>query len=86
MADGRPTVLAIDGAIRQVIEAANGGTFVSPGDPEALAGAVLTYYRDSELRRRHGNNARSYIAKNFERQKQALKLQTIFELMYEKRG
>ena len=86
MAAGRPTVLAIDGAIRQVIEAANGGTFVPPGNPEALAEAVLTYYRDAELRRRHGSNARSYVVKNFDRQKQALKLQAILELMYEQRG
>ena len=31
MAAGRPTVLAIDGVIRQVVEAAEGGIFVPPG-------------------------------------------------------
>ncbi len=40
MAAGRPTVLAIDGVIRQVVEDAGGGIFVQPGDPKALADAV----------------------------------------------
>jgi len=79
MAAGRPTVLAIDGVIREVIEAADGGTFVRPGDPEALAEAVLAYYQNPDPRRRHGHNARSYVATHFDRQEQALKLQATFE-------
>ncbi|NQT81552.1 glycosyltransferase family 4 protein [bacterium] len=79
MASGRPTVLAIDGVIRGVIETAEGGTFVRPGDPEALADAVLAYYRDPELRRRHGRNARTYVAAHFDRGQQAQKLIAIFQ-------
>ncbi len=37
MAAGRPVVLAIDGVIRQVVEAAGCGIFAQPGDPPALA-------------------------------------------------
>jgi len=79
MAASRPTVLAIDGAIREVIKAADGGTFVRPGDPEALAGAVLTYYEDPDLRYRHGQNARAYVAAHFDRERQALKLAAVLE-------
>jgi len=82
MAAGRPTVLAIDGVIREVIEAADGGTFVQPGDPAALAEAVLTYYRDPDLRHRHGQNARSYVAAHFDRKQQAPKLEDTFQRVY----
>ncbi len=41
MAAGRPTILAIDGVIREVVEAALGGIFVPPGDDAALAAAAL---------------------------------------------
>jgi len=82
MAAGRPTVLAIDGVIRKVIEDAHGGTFVQPGDPAALAAAVFTYYQDPDLRHRHGHNARSYVATHFDRQQQVLKLETTFERVY----
>jgi lipopolysaccharide/colanic/teichoic acid biosynthesis glycosyltransferase len=82
MAAGRPTVLAIDGVIREVIEAADGGTFVQPGDSAALAEAVLRYYRDPDLRHRHGQNARSYVAAHFDRSQQAPKLEDTFQRVY----
>ncbi len=75
MAAGRPTVLAIDGVIRQVIEAAQGGTFVCPGQPKAIAEAILKYSQDPEFRRRHGMNARRYVVANFAREKQSLTLE-----------
>lgn len=82
MAAGRPTVLTIDGVIREVIEAADGGTFVRPGDPKALAEAVLAYYQNPDLRRRHGHNARSYVAAHFDRRQQAPKLEDTFQRVY----
>ena len=44
MAAEKPTILAIDGVIREVVEAAGGGLFVPPGDDEALAAAVLRHW------------------------------------------
>ena len=82
MAAGRPTVLAIDGVIREVIEAADGGTFVRPGDPKALAEVVLAYHRNPSLRHRHGRNARRYVQTYFDRGQHALKLKTAFEQIY----
>lgn len=79
MAAGRPTVLAIDGVIRQVIEAAQGGTFVSPGKPEALAEAILAYYRSPEMGRLRGENARRYVSLHFKREQHALKLEEVLE-------
>lgn len=71
MAAGRPTVLAIDGVIRQVIEAANGGIFVPPGDDLALAAAVERLYANREEAQRMGRSARAYVTEHFDRQRQS---------------
>lgn len=79
MAAGRPTIVAIDGVIRDVIETAEAGKFVPPGDHEALAEAVLYYYNDSDMRHRDGTNARSYVGAHFDRPGQANKLAAVLE-------
>lgn len=71
MAAGRPTVLAIDGVIRQVIEAAQGGLFVPPGEATALARAVIQLSADREQARAMGRAARAYVVEHFNRQQQA---------------
>ena len=48
MASGRPTILVIDGVIREVIQNADGGIFVPPGDAIALAQAVRTMYTNQD--------------------------------------
>lgn len=77
MAAGRPTVLAIDGVIRTVVEAAGGGVFVPPGDEHALAAAVLELYRQPALRQRQGADARAYVVAHFDRAQQARKLEAL---------
>lgn len=67
IAASKPTILAIDGVIREVIEKANGGIFVKPGDSDALSRAVLKYYGDRNLCAEHGRNARKFVEKNFDR-------------------
>lgn len=71
MAAGRPTVLAIDGVIRKVVEAANGGIFVPPGDDAALAAAVQDLSRDRGRARSMGLAARAYVTEHFNRHQQA---------------
>ena len=66
MAAGKPTVLAIDGVIREVLEKAEGGVFVPPGDPEQLKEAIMLYYKNPDLREKHGENARKFVMKHFE--------------------
>ncbi len=74
MAAGRPTILAIDGVIREVIEAAEGGIFVPPGDDVALAHAVRVLKQDPSRARSMGISARQYVTKNFDRRLHAEKL------------
>jgi len=71
MAAARPTVLAIDGVIRRVIETARAGVFVPPGDDRALANAVLSLNADRGLAAEMGRNARAYVVEHFDRREQA---------------
>jgi glycosyltransferase involved in cell wall biosynthesis len=71
MAAGKPTILAIDGVIRKVVEDSEGGIFVRPGDSAALAEAVLSLYRDRGRARRMGASAQSFVAQHFNREQQA---------------
>ena len=71
MAAGRPTLLAIGGVIRAVIEEAGGGLYVPPGNPEALAEAVSALRDDPEGRARMGRSARAYVVEHFDRARQA---------------
>ena len=67
MASARPTVLVIDGVVREVIEASNGGVFVEPGNDELLAKAILTLSRDPRRVKQMGENARAYLVRNLDR-------------------
>jgi glycosyltransferase involved in cell wall biosynthesis len=71
MAAGRPTLLAIDGVIRHVIESAQGGVIVPPGDDAALAAAVRRLADDPDQARTMGLAARSYVVEHFDRRDQA---------------
>jgi glycosyltransferase involved in cell wall biosynthesis len=67
MASARPTVLVIDGVVRDVIEASNGGVFVEPGNDELLAETILELSRAPQRVRQMGENARAYLVKNLDR-------------------
>ena len=71
MAAGRPTILAIDGVIREVVEAAKGGIFVPPGNDVVLAEAVLRLYNNRFEAHTMGMAARSYVVEHFDRQHHA---------------
>ena len=67
MAAGRPVALAIDGVIREVIEAAGCGIFAAPGSPSALAEAVRALASDEKKSRQMGLAGRKYIEEHFSR-------------------
>jgi glycosyltransferase involved in cell wall biosynthesis len=79
MAAGRPTLLAIDGVIREVLEAANGGIFVPPGDAGALAAAIVQLANDPDQARRMGAAARAYVVDHFDRDDQAEAFRSILQ-------
>jgi glycosyltransferase involved in cell wall biosynthesis len=79
MAAGRPTILAIDGVIRQVVEAAGGGIFVPPGDWLGLGSAIRRLHSDRAAGRAMGERARCYVEKHFNRAQQADQLCGLLE-------
>ena len=86
MAAGRPTLLAIDGVIRKVIEESDGGIFVPPGDASALARAIQQYAQDSALCIRQGANARAHVEKHFSREVHADVLESLLLRLVVARG
>jgi glycosyltransferase involved in cell wall biosynthesis len=79
MAAGRPVLLAIDGVIRQVVERADAGVFVPPGDPGALAQAVRLLRADPARAEAMGANGRRYVAEHFDRASSAEQILACFE-------
>ncbi|HTX93264.1 MAG TPA: glycosyltransferase family 4 protein [Anaerolineales bacterium] len=86
MAAGRPVVLAIDGVIRQVVEAAGCGVFARPGDPASLAEAVRSLAVDRDRSRQMGLAGRRYLEEHFSRAAMAEKLTGILEEMVQPRS
>lgn len=81
MAAGRPVVLAIDGVIRQVVEAADAGVFVPPGDAHALALVIRQFADQPEQGRAMGLRGRQYVEAHFNRSDLAEKLARLIEEM-----
>jgi glycosyltransferase involved in cell wall biosynthesis len=86
MAAGVPVVLAIDGEIRKVIEAAEAGLVTTPGDAVALANAVKEYSQNPDLRKKHGENGLRAARELFNRQNMAAKFERLISDIVSKRS
>ena len=78
MACGDPVICQIDGVIRDVVEEKHAGVFAEPGDPRALADAVLSLAEDRDAARTMGENGRKAIEEKFSRDQAARQLEEIF--------
>ncbi len=79
MAAGRPIVLAIDGAIREVVEAAQAGIFVHPGNASSLAEAVRYLADHRDEREAMSRRARLYVERHFNRADQGRQFITLLD-------
>jgi len=79
MAAGRPVLLVIDGVIRSVVESAQCGVFVQPGEARALADAIRSLAEDPQLARKMGLAGKTYLEQNFSRDQIARKLLQVLE-------
>ncbi|MEW6125934.1 MAG: glycosyltransferase family 4 protein [Acidobacteriota bacterium] len=70
LAAGRPVLLAIDGVIREVVETAQAGIFIKPGNAEALADAARFLCEHESERQAMGERGRAYVEKYFNRDDQ----------------
>ena len=67
MASGKPTILAIDGVIRKVIEECEGGIYTAVDDPVAIAHAIDQLSRSPADAAAMGQRARVHLEKHFDR-------------------
>lgn len=67
MAAGKATILAIDGVVREVIEEAQAGVFVQPGNDEQLATTILELAHNPQKLNEMGSNARKYLLAHLDR-------------------
>ena len=86
MAAGRAVILAIDGVIREVVEAADAGIAVAPGDPEALSDAILTLANNPERCQEFGKNGRKMVETQFSRETLADNFTALLESMWRNNG
>lgn len=65
MSTGRPVVASDTGGLPEVVENMKTGILVPPGDPRALAQALLTVIRDEDLAAKLGSSGRSEVLAKF---------------------
>jgi glycosyltransferase involved in cell wall biosynthesis len=83
MSSGKPVILAIDGVIREVVEQAEAGIAVTPGDSHALSQAILYLSHHPEKAQTMGDNAHQYVEDYFDRNLIAAQLMNIMLGMVE---
>lgn len=79
MACAKPTLIGIDGVIREVIDASQGGVFVKPQDPESLAEGVRRLHANPEEARAMGDRALAYVTKHFDRRQAEVSMAELVE-------
>jgi glycosyltransferase involved in cell wall biosynthesis len=65
-ASGKPLIFVGQGEAAQLVREANAGIVVPPGDPEALASAVLKLLTNASLLEELGSNGRTFVEKHFQ--------------------
>ena len=76
---GLPLLLSIDGEARRTLEAAQGGIYVPPEDPAALAEAIRALAAQPDRGRSLGQNGRRYTEQHHSRQAQARALEQLLK-------
>ena len=81
-----PLLLSIDGEARRTLEAAQGGVYVPPEDPAALAAAIQTLAAQPDRGRSLGRNGRRYTEQHHSRQAQAREMERLLVEVAQKGG
>ena len=69
MACAKPVILGIDGVAKDlVLNQANCGVYCEPENVDELAETIKMYYRNSDLRKEHGENGYKFVKVKFNRQ------------------
>ena len=81
MACERPVIVAVDGQAGQIVEEADAGIFVEPGNSHALVNAIFDVAQEPERRQKMGANGRQYIVNKFSREKTAQEYIRVLEAL-----
>lgn len=71
MSCARPVILGVEGQARTILEEAQAGICVEPGNPSELAEAVLRLAGDGQFRETLGRNGRRHVLQHFSRRQTA---------------
>jgi colanic acid biosynthesis glycosyl transferase WcaI len=83
MSCARPVILGVDGHARQILQQANAGIFIHPGNPAELADAVLRLAANPALCESMGSNGRQHVLQHFSRDQTAQAYLEILQDMLE---
>jgi glycosyltransferase involved in cell wall biosynthesis len=64
----KPVLMAIDGVSKELIEEAEGGSYVEPENPEAYRSVIMGYLKNKERLVIEGENGFRYVKENFDRE------------------
>jgi glycosyltransferase involved in cell wall biosynthesis len=79
LAYGRPLIVSDIGALGEVVSEFGAGLAVPPGDPDALARALLTYFTERSTARRHAKAARQVAEKRFSLSRMVADYSSLYE-------
>jgi L-malate glycosyltransferase len=79
MASGLAVVSTAVGGVPEVVRDEDDGLLAPPGDPEALAGAVLRLLENPGERERLGASARERVAESFSMERMSRRLEAIYD-------
>jgi len=83
MSCARPVILGVDGQARQILEEAQAGICIEPGNSQRLAEGILRLAGDAQLRETLGRNGRRHILQRYSRRQTAM---AYLEVLRELRG
>ena len=84
MGAGLPVLATRVSGVQEVISDGSNGRLVDPGDPEALARALVELYRQPETRARMGASAHLTIRDNYSLEAMLTKLEQVYLELWEK--
>jgi colanic acid biosynthesis glycosyl transferase WcaI len=73
MSCGRPVILGVEGQASQILEEAQAGICIEPGNPSQLGEAIMRLAADEKLRATLGRNGRRHVLQHFSRRQTASK-------------
>jgi glycosyltransferase involved in cell wall biosynthesis len=86
MATALPVVATRVGGNGELIEEGLTGELVPSADPDAMAGAILGYFRDPRLARRHGKAGRNRVERQFSLVRMVAEYDRLYRRLLEGRG